>query len=425
MGKSCMRAVVGLSIWLSVAYIAVASASAAGAAAPSRGVSSSFEAVALQPDGYAVLDSQWETSRGTFRRIERRTANGGLDPTFGEGGEKSVADGRGLALRPDGTYLVGVDECGHAGPALILLDSSGAEDESFGQGGCAPLNFSPERIALESDGSVLVAGSKRYCPCSRGSVEKREAVLAKLAPNGALDLGFGLKGHLHLRRFGDEPQISSGLTAIAPTSDGGALVGIGIYTLRFDAAGSLDPGFAAGGKLKQVRRVGRKKRFFRPLALLPLPNGGTAVASQVGEGGSDGKREIVLTRLLPDGNLDPHFGRKGSIRTQSVPNDIAEPGLAPMPEEGILLSAISSRDSVPVLIDFDRGGELVPTYGDGGVAALRSPRAGIPVVRSLATAADGSALVVGRGKNALILARTPNGAPNVSFGRGGALTELG
>jgi len=134
--------------------------------------SGSHQAIAIQGDGKIVMTD------GTS--IARLNSNGTLDTHFGSGAGyeqiavpggayQSVIDG--VTLQPDGKIVVaGWETAAYRAPQNILVarfNADGTPDSLFGSGGYKlgapptdgnPHSFSGSAVALEGDGSIIVAG---------------------------------------------------------------------------------------------------------------------------------------------------------------------------------------------------------------------------------------------------------------------------
>ena len=198
-----------------------------------------MSALALQPDGRVLLSGEFNVIDGVARnRVARLTADGALDSRFDPG---SGADGavRALAVRADGRVVLGGDFTtvhGVARNRVARLASNGALDMGFDPGGGA--NGTVRALVAQADGSVLVGGDfSTVAGVARNGV-------AQLFANGALDFGFDP---------GDGA--NAGVFALAVHADGRVLVGGQFTTFdgvarsriaRLDADGALDSSFDPG-----------------------------------------------------------------------------------------------------------------------------------------------------------------------------------
>jgi uncharacterized delta-60 repeat protein len=132
--------------------------------------------VAVLPDGRIVAGGPAAFGGVAQGALVRYTATGALDPTFGQGGKVvgpagSLAPINALALQPDGKILTAGET--NTSPAdgnfqVNRFTAAGALDPTFGNGGTAagdmPNNEGWEHafaLALQPDGKILMAGYQR------------------------------------------------------------------------------------------------------------------------------------------------------------------------------------------------------------------------------------------------------------------------
>ncbi|MBE7502007.1 MAG: immunoglobulin domain-containing protein [Verrucomicrobiales bacterium] len=176
-----------------VAFTVLPEAPAAGsldlAFNSAQGPNGTVRALALQPDGRALIGGAFTTVDGQPRsRVARLLSNGSVDPSFAplSGTSHEVTS---LALLPDGRILIGGDFLTYNGAprariARILADSS--LDTSFVPGLGA--NNTVDAVAGQSDGKVLIGGV-----FTTVGGETRN-YLARLNADGSLDAGFNPPG---------------------------------------------------------------------------------------------------------------------------------------------------------------------------------------------------------------------------------------
>jgi uncharacterized delta-60 repeat protein len=151
----------------------------------------------VQPDGKLVVTGSSGTARYT---------DGGLDPTWSEGG-RSIAkaangwylSGESVILQPDGKVVVAGSvvetsaEPRQTNIALARFLPDGSADPTFGAGGLVETQLggwdNGYGVAAAPDGRLLVAG-RSYDP---GSTNER-GVLLRYRPDGTLDSSFGTGG---------------------------------------------------------------------------------------------------------------------------------------------------------------------------------------------------------------------------------------
>ena len=192
--------------------------------------------VVIEPDGRVVVSGE----RGSNRIVVRLLANGDLDTSFGTGGTYvgpvANAVGGGLVRAPGGGYRALVDSpC-----RVVALDANGVRDATFGSAGfapahpAAPQSVSCSDLAVQADGSLLIAGNRLGT----------EAFVTRLLPSGAKDPGFN----------GDAvADLMNNATAVAPGHDGAIMVagydstGSDTVVYRLQSNGSIDTLFGNDG----------------------------------------------------------------------------------------------------------------------------------------------------------------------------------
>ena len=194
-------------------------------------------AVILQPDGKIVLGGYTNAGNGPGvlfgadqLALARYTANGLLDPSFGEGG-KVIFDGGSLderilalALAPDGGILAGGYVNGEKRGDLLLarLRTDGLLTEGWGNTGKGlsinDLGTNSERIAslvLQSDGKIVAGGQTAVA-------HNADFAVFRYDPHGSFDPTFGRGGVASFDFQGREDRIH----AVALQPDG-KIVGVG------------------------------------------------------------------------------------------------------------------------------------------------------------------------------------------------------
>jgi uncharacterized delta-60 repeat protein len=246
----------------------------------------------IQPDGKIVAagvtydDTVSLRPHGDFM-VARYTPNGELDPAFGVGGvtttnfeSESYDEPYAVALQPDGRIVLGGSSntgggfgriMGADNLALARYLPNGIIDPSFGNGGkvvvdAGAMQESIRALALQPDGAIIGAG------LTNG--EKRgDFLLARFAPNGALDPTFGgPRAGLSITNLGTAEEA---LTAVALAPDGSIFAGgvvapepnADMAVLHYDQRGHLDPKFGHNG-LTATDFGGRDDRL-RGVALQP------------------------------------------------------------------------------------------------------------------------------------------------------------
>jgi uncharacterized delta-60 repeat protein len=397
---------------------------------------SHYGAVAGEPNGDVVFELSREGARyEEEREIEMRLPSGALDPSFASDGRLPVPPGRGMTTLPDGDVLIGVERCLSAGggsryAAAMLFDPRGAPVANFGRDGCGGggVPFSPNRIAVDPSGRILLGGTLQYCPggCGKDSLIVLEPAFARLLPGGGLDQSFGEGGVLAARNL--KPlagaEIGTGEVAgLAGTSDGGAIMAFGATVLRVDEAGVPVSSFGEAGIVKLPGIAA---------GLTLSADGSITVAST-----ADGDWEpagVRVSEFAPSGTLDPGFGNAGTT-TVALPASPGADAFSAAPGGGFVIAAESTPEpcSAPCLptaylARLTAGGQLDPTFSGTGIVAVTPPPQQVSVNRlglALLVEPDGSTFVAGGegGEDAFAFARTATGAPDADFGEAGMLNE--
>lgn len=232
--------------------------------------------LAIQPDGKIVIAGDSFVRNPALASyvtdcnvgMARFISDGTLDPSFGTGGIV-ISDFGGfdradvLAIQSDGKILIAGDSSTTAtGPFIPYLfrhNSDGSADQTFGSSGLGapiPGSFDVAALALQPDGKIVVSGTALSV-----SPANADFAVARLNSDGTLDSGFGVAG-LAVADFvwtsGTRQNVASSLTL---QTDGKILVGgyseASFALLRYEANGSPDSGFGAGGlAIAQVSSLG-------------------------------------------------------------------------------------------------------------------------------------------------------------------------
>ena len=278
------------------------------------GVGDIAEAVAIQPDGKIVLAGSWcgfgaQCHTGTFA-LARFNPDGSLDSAFGNNGRTLVAfpngwaEAQGVAIQADGRIVaVGErnddDGVGDGDFALARLEPDGDLDPSFSGDGKVMTTFggwdTGDAVAIQGDGKIVVAGTNE-------SSGDNDFALARYNTDGSLDTSFSGDGK-QTTGFGDDDyatgvviQADGRIVAAGDTTAGDDL---DIALARYNANGSLDPGFDGDGKVITNLDGHEVVR-----AATIQSNGKVIVA-----GGTNGcgDSDLLLARYNTDGSEDSSF----------------------------------------------------------------------------------------------------------------------
>jgi uncharacterized delta-60 repeat protein len=358
-----------------------------------------------------------------------------LDPIFGSGGvampalpaeasqkEASIVD---LATAPDGTTvgaLGGNSDPGYFG--AVRLTPAGEPDPSFGAGGfTAPLpvpqqwsgfnqEVEAEAVAVQGDGKIVVAG---FLQEGLDFPTSFTMLLVRYQADGSLDPSFGAGGIvLGPHQFGRGGVV---LHAIALAPNGRIVVVGGRNEPRrgdkrpagvvyaFNPDGSRDKSFGRGGQVLFSQRSRKVYSSLHDVAI--LGNGKIVVAGYH-------KYRLLLARLRPDGSSDRRFGEGDGRVVMGIHNSTCCPPAALVVQGGRIVVAANGgpfHTARVYLLRFHPNGTLDRSFGDRGVEAPYLPRR-LFKVDDVAMQADGGILTVGQ---SAITKANPNGGKYAVF----------
>ena len=289
---------------------------------PIGSISAYANALAVQPDGKLVAAGYAHNGSNFDFALVRYNANGTLDSGFGSGGKVLTPIGSSwdyayaLTIQPDGKLVVAGRSSNGSNDdfALARYNTNGTLDSSFGSAGKVIISIGSGDeciydVAVQSDGKLVAAGYS-----SNGS--NLDFALVRYNTNGTLDSSFGAGGKV-ITPVGSSDEIAC---ALAIQSDG-KLVAAGstsststyydFVLVRYNADGSLDNSFGAGGKA--LTDIGEHSDDFgRDLA---IQSDGKLVAVGYRASASSNGYDLALARYNSDGTLDSNFGTGGRVVT--------------------------------------------------------------------------------------------------------------
>lgn len=349
-----------------------------------------------------------------------RGSAGSLDTTFGKGGTANVATGSGLdygyaaAQQPDGKLVVVGDISGTYNDfGVIRLTREGGLDSTFGKGGQVVLDFAGDRdtaraVALQQDGKIVVAGG-----ATLPSDSERFGLL-RLNPDGTLDPSFGTGGKL-TTAFPASSADRAGAMLILPdnrilvggqASRNSATTGVDFALARYLPGGTLDPSFGSGGQV--VTPVGGSSSSDKIYALALQGN-------KIIAGGGDA---FAVVRYSADGVLDSSFDAS-AIATSGIVHSLATDG------QGRVIVA-GEQATISTVMRLSSNGTADPIFGVGGKITLNLNPGLESRATGVALQLDGKLVVGGwvqetnsTNANFALTRLTPTGQPDASFGHGG------
>jgi uncharacterized delta-60 repeat protein len=312
-------------------------------------------------------------------------AAGDVDPAFSGDGKTRIAfgagagGGRDLLVDANGrTIVAGTASSGSDNSfAVARYLSDGSLDASFGDSGAVITNvgvaspiagFSGQEegraIALQSDGKIVVAGYVQ-------STTNQDFAVVRYNADGSLDPSFGAGGisgcDLGGADFGADVAIQSdGKIVVAGTSAGNFAVA------RFNSDGSLDSSFGSGGKVVMTGIIGD----YVDTVAMTLQLGDKILVAGSPTAGSS--LAFYIVRLNQNGSYDTSFGSGGLVGRGSAAGggghctSIAiQPGTEAVSTPDRIVVAGYTYDGsreVFVVMRFNLTGTPDPTFdGDGEV----------------------------------------------------------
>jgi uncharacterized delta-60 repeat protein len=360
-------------------------------ALPDSVAPSSFELIAPAADGKLLVTYTIDPVGRLhyFTVIERREANGALDPSFGEEGSVTIEGPVGaLAEDPSGGIVYG------GGGEINRLLPTGAPDKAFD----AHADYGPSgprSIVFDVQGNIFVGGVNPEGP--RYHPHQGEAEVVRYEADGRPDPAFGTNGVAYLGPDGE------GTTQLALLPDGSLLVGPSLQRLSADGAalpGATEPSPGEGeGKLAV------------------FPDGSYAVAvSRWTEPG------CTITRYTAGGTIDQGFGQNGSF----VDPELAKCVPAAMPEGGLVVRGeipLGEGKSTPRVLLLTAAGAPAAGFGDGGSLTVPVPTGATATVESLAVTSEGRIVVAEGGAEAALVGLGLNGSLDPGFGTAGMVVK--
>jgi uncharacterized delta-60 repeat protein len=299
--------------------------------------------LAIQPDGKILA-----VGRATDDiAVARYESDGSLDASFSRNGKRVIDLGGtdtafDVVVQADGRIVVaGTDGRDFA---ILRLQADGGTDAGFGVAGVARTDFDgfqdvARTIAIDAAGEIVAGGSALVD-------EKRRSdfAVARYGSDGTLDADFGDAGLVRTDFVSFDDAITD--IVLAPK---GAIVASGhaeeypddadqasdVALARYEADGSLDPGFGDAGTV----RTDFGSYFDEAEGMALQADGRIVVAAHYLDGSSD---TAAVARYETDGDLDPSFGHGGiAVSRASVSGDRVG-GLALRPDGRIVVATAAS-----------------------------------------------------------------------------------
>ncbi|MFQ3599175.1 MAG: hypothetical protein SNJ66_12660, partial [Chloroherpetonaceae bacterium] len=233
------------------------------ALAPFGSVIHEANAIAILPDGKIVLAGVAPSSISGAFAAARFLPNGTLDPTFGNGGKRTISFGGGqdicnsLLIQPDGKMILSGYSTiqANADFAIVRLDTNGNLDLSFNGTGARRTAVGPgmdyaASAVLLDNGKILQLG---YAFIEVGGTFRSGLAAIRLNSDGAIDSTFGDNGKKFLSGFltTQDAYVYRALKEpnekILLSGSFSGIVGLDLFVMRIDTSGTLDNSFGNNG----------------------------------------------------------------------------------------------------------------------------------------------------------------------------------
>jgi uncharacterized delta-60 repeat protein len=365
-----------------------------------------------------------------------RATPGDLDTSFNFDGKVTTliggeSEARGLALQPDGRIVATGWALGsNFDVALARYAANGSLDPSFGTGGEVTTPIGPGddmglAVALQPDGRIVVAGH-----ASNGS--NLDNAVVRYNANGTLDTSFGAGGKV-------TTAVGSGndeAYAVAVQPNGRIVTGgyaptasnNDFLVARYNPNGTLDTTFNPGGTKPGTVTTDFGGGNDAVNGIAVQPDGKVVAAGQAVPPLS--LAEVALARYNADGSLDTSFGNGGKVTTSINPFGSAAEAVAVEPDGRIVVAGYTSTDGntrMFLVARYKSDGSPDTSFGSGGIAHADLGDSTQSTAFAVGVEPDGRILVAGNtrvgGNYRFGLARfNPSGSLDPSFGSGGLVT---
>jgi uncharacterized delta-60 repeat protein len=313
--------------------------------------------------------------------------------------------------------------------------ADGDLDATFGTGGKVKTDFATSfdngsAVAIQGDGKIVMAGA------NFDGVGGADFAVARYNSNGSLDASFGTGGKVTTDFASSYDQA----TAIAIQRDGKIVVAGRTMTggsnddfglVRYNADGSLDASFGAGGKV----HTDFGATFFERANAVAIQSDGKIIAAGETNSGAAGT-DFALARYNSDGTLDTSFGSGGTgLVVADFANAYDQAFALAIQSDGRIV-AVGNTAPVGLGSDFalaryNGDGTLDTTFGSGGTGLVTTDLGGgaSDLAHAVAIQSDGKIVVAGEtsssgsgtGTDFAVARYNVDGSLDVSFGSGGAV----
>jgi uncharacterized delta-60 repeat protein len=325
----------------------------------------------IQPDQKLIVAGGDQTTDEIV--VARFEATGSLDASFGDAGVVRTVlpvKALGAALQPDGKIIVvgGANSDTGYDVVLVRYTAGGALDDTFGTDGVVTTDVVGDcdfarDAAVQSDGSIIVAGFAGSGTDCFSSLSQVQFAVLKYQPDGDLDTAFGSEGVVLVSLSGHY----DGATVVS-VEPSGAIVAAGFA--------GVDDHFVPFGGVVRLLSDGTRDPSFGNAGTLVVPTG--PVFGQAFD--RDGKIVLVgdfrdpdgythwsIERRNVDGTPDPTFGGAGRVMIGFPSTGSNQEALSVVirADQRIIVAGVGAAPTSPVAV---LARFLGGTCGDGFLA---------------------------------------------------------
>jgi uncharacterized delta-60 repeat protein len=378
--------------------------------------------------------------------------NGKIDTTFGihsdgmaayDGNAKGKAEGKAVAVQPDGKIVVlGKSTNGSNSDVLLLrYNSNGTLDETFGNNGVviysgAAGGSDEGRAVAVKNNKIVVVGS------TFNSTTQKDVLILRYNIDGTPDTTFGSNNKGVVTYNGTANGDDSGYAVYVYTSEEIVVAGASfngtnfdVLVLRYDNTGKLKTSFSTDGVVT-YDGAAKGNDYGYGVAV----DDSTANIYVVGSTFNGTFSDVLLLRFKSDGTLDTSFSTDGVVTYNGAANNNDQGNAVVLQGDKILVAGKSSNginddvlllryknDGTPDATFGNRGNGVVTKNGsyngkDEGLAlALQTVGTGVKIIvaGSSYRADSGNSSTVNTNTDVMVLRYSADGILDTTFGKNG------
>lgn len=386
--------------------------------------------LAIQSDGKIVLAATSYLGIDADVMLLRFDSNGSIDNSFGNGGSVSIDidnfsnDEAKCLVIHNNKIIVGANaNSGFSSDcALLMFNSNGSLDFSFGNNGIATYDFSG--MGMSDDiADLKITNSNKIIICGSTDIGNfnQDIFLSRLFQNGAIDNSFGIGGISIIDNASNNDQASSLAFLpngnIAITGNTSSNIDTDYLTTKCDSIGNLITSFGNSG----IVSTDFSGYYESSVKCIALNSGDIIVAGSANQ-------KIGIAKYLNNGNSDIAFGNNGKI-IDYVGNAMDEAEKILLQPDGKIISLIKilngANYGVAVLRSANASGSDDLSFGNNGIFKFFIPNNDIEP-KSMFIQQDGKIVITGIIKDELngiydfiTIRVNSNGTLDNSFGTNG------